>query len=49
MNLNKLGKGSVHNRYREDLFDFGMIGANCSLDEKLLKLQGAHKSPLQSW
>lgn len=49
IDFKKLGEESVRNRYREDLFDFGMIGASCNLDESLLKLQNGHKSPLQSW
>lgn len=37
-------------RYRTDVLADGDVGGfNCELDEKLLRKQNAHKSPLQSW
>ncbi|XP_054717643.1 EGF domain-specific O-linked N-acetylglucosamine transferase-like [Uloborus diversus] len=36
-------------RYRDDVIKEGQVGGKCKLKQKLLKLQGEHKSPLQSW
>jgi protein O-GlcNAc transferase len=36
-------------RYREDLFSAGQVGAKCRFDAHKFRAQGDHKSPLQSW
>ncbi|XP_042901667.1 EGF domain-specific O-linked N-acetylglucosamine transferase isoform X1 [Parasteatoda tepidariorum] len=36
-------------RYRDDVIREGQVGGHCKLKKKLLKQQGQHKSPLQSW
>lgn len=38
-----------HTRYRDDVIREGQVGGYCKLNKKLLKQQGQHKSPLQSW
>ncbi|XP_071042863.1 EGF domain-specific O-linked N-acetylglucosamine transferase isoform X2 [Parasteatoda tepidariorum] len=35
--------------YRDDVIREGQVGGHCKLKKKLLKQQGQHKSPLQSW
>lgn len=39
----------IRNRYREDIIKPGQVGGHCQLDVNILKSQGEHKSPLQSW
>ncbi|XP_055884177.1 EGF domain-specific O-linked N-acetylglucosamine transferase-like isoform X1 [Biomphalaria glabrata] len=41
--------GNDRNRYREDIIKPGQVGGHCQLDVNILKSQGEHKSPLQSW
>ncbi|RNA43328.1 EGF domain-specific O-linked N-acetylglucosamine transferase [Brachionus plicatilis] len=38
-----------NDRYREDIFKQGQVGGRCKLDSDLLRKNGDHKSPLQSW
>ena len=35
--------------FLEDIFQEGEVGGHCELNGELMKRQGAHKSPLQSW
>ena len=35
--------------FRENIFEEGEVGGHCRLDKALLREQGDHKSPLQSW
>jgi EGF domain-specific O-GlcNAc transferase len=44
--LNIMSSGD---RYREDTFNPGQVGAYCKFDAEAFKKQGDHKSPLQSW
>lgn len=36
-------------RYRDDVIREGQVGGYCKLNKELLRDQGQHKSPLQSW
>ena len=38
-----------HDRYREDILQFGDIGGNCRLNREQLMKNSDQKSPLQSW
>lgn len=38
-----------NDRFRENVFKQGDIGGKCKLSKSLLKGEGEHKSPLQSW
>lgn len=44
-----LGTAGSTDRYREDTVRAGQVGGKCRLNADLLKSQGDHKSPLQSW
>ena len=35
--------------FLEDIFNEGEVGGHCQLKEDVLRSQGEHKSPLQSW
>ena len=35
--------------FLEDIFHEGEVGGHCKLNSALLRKQGEHKSPLQSW
>ncbi len=49
-NFADLKSDSSNDRYREDLFKKGQVGGKCAkFDPEMLKKQGDHKSPLQSW
>jgi len=50
LNFGRLYKDKrINQRYREDLFEAGEIGADCKLNKSVLLAQGAHKHALQSW
>eukprot|EP00794_Sanderia_malayensis_P012818 gene12818-14131_t len=49
MDFRNLKSASSSDRFREDVFQKGEIGGYCELNQNLLKKQGEHKSPLQSW
>ncbi|KAH7973971.1 hypothetical protein HPB49_007914 [Dermacentor silvarum] len=36
-------------KYREDILGPGLVGGHCRLDKDSLRLEGDHKSALQSW
>ncbi|XP_077497353.1 EGF-domain O-GlcNAc transferase isoform X1 [Amblyomma americanum] len=36
-------------KYREDILGRGLVGGHCQLDRDSLRLEGDHRSPLQSW
>jgi protein O-GlcNAc transferase len=40
---------SIMDRFREDIFKEGEVGGHCLLHKSQLRLQGEHKSALQSW
>lgn len=44
-----LNSANSNDRYREDIFKPGQVGGKCALNSQLLKSNGEHKSPLQSW
>lgn len=44
-----LNSKNSNDRYREDIFKQGQVGGKCKLDSNLLRNNGDHKSPLQSW
>lgn len=49
MDFKDLGSSSSTDRYREDTLKPGQVGGKCRLNSALLKQNGDHKSPLQSW
>lgn len=49
MDFKDLGSSTASDRYREDTFKPGQLGGKCKLDSDMLKRNGDHKSPLQSW
>jgi protein O-GlcNAc transferase len=49
MDFSELCATGCRNRYSEDVFKAGQIGGHCKLFAEKLKLEGEHKSPLQSW
>ncbi|XP_019859719.1 PREDICTED: EGF domain-specific O-linked N-acetylglucosamine transferase-like [Amphimedon queenslandica] len=42
-------QGDTYRSFRENIFEPGEVGGHCRLDKPLLREQGGHKSPLQSW
>ena len=44
-----LNSSGSNDRYRENLFKPGQVGAHCKFESDEFKKQGDHKSPLQSW
>lgn len=44
-----LRSAASNDRYREDIFKPGQVGGKCKLNSGMLKANGDHKSPLQSW
>jgi len=49
IDFSDLNSGKSTDRYREDIFKPGQVAGKCKVDRALLKSQGDHKSPLQSW
>ncbi|XP_027011599.2 EGF domain-specific O-linked N-acetylglucosamine transferase isoform X2 [Tachysurus fulvidraco] len=47
LDLRKPRRG--HERFNEDFLQKGEVGGHCRLNNEVLKAEGEHKSPLQSW